>query len=403
MQRILIALAILLFARTASASTYAGGTLITSPRLVLVDWGGQLAAPEKAAAEAVDNALSRSPSVVNWLQQYNIQNQTFATWTPFNDYYAITPFNKNTSLNDVGAGWDVRNEIVNQLLFGYLPQETSSTIYVVHLPVGYTVHTAAGDSCVSGGWCGIHWFDVNQIKYAIIPDLTTGYCSQHCGETTNTTDQNLQAVISHEVLETVTDPYANGWTGPEIGDPCNATITPGRSASLLYNPLGGYTTTQKMWSNKDNACAPLEPTTLCCETTGAQTPCTSVGQGETCSINGNNTTNTSVPIVTGSVYSLQVRTQVVSSWQPTIAAPACNTSAIFSGAYSPMARSQATACFQLPVNGNFPNLVQSCIGGQKRCASGYVAEGGGVCCAPDTSFINSHNALCGYVANLEFQ
>lgn len=377
MKQIFIVLAMLLFARAASASTptYGGGRVIANPHVVLVDWNSQMHADVLAAAKGEYNALSRNQSVVNFLQEFNTPTQTFGAWRAFDDYYPITPFNRNTHLYDVGSGTDIYSELIAQITLRQLPAPDSNTLYVVHLPIGYTVTTIQGDSCAS--WCGIHWNGPNQtVPYVIVPDFTQSACATTCGDHTISPISNMQSTISHEVMETVTDPYSDAWNRPEIGDGCSEPLYPGHSHSLLQNPLGPPVVSQKMWSDLHGFCSPIEPATICCSPLlGATASCVAVGAGEACGLNGNNLDG-EIPIVLGSLFSLSAYEFSCTTYPGGIDAPGSGDCATFSGYYSP-ASLGAHVCFDTTNRPRIP--IERCVN--------HV-------CTQLHSYMDIHNRMC---------
>jgi hypothetical protein len=142
-------------------------------------------------------------------------------------------------------------ELVAQQRAGVLPSPDpqGNTIYVVHFPPGITItddtytytdsqghlvtHVSIGTSCVD--YCGYHdfYFDLSEPRYfpfVVMPDISQGAgCLAGCG--TGTAFDRYTEVLSHELFESATDPYATGWTnacaaggGEEIADVCEANL-----------------------------------------------------------------------------------------------------------------------------------------------------------------------------------
>jgi hypothetical protein len=389
MQRLFILFAILLFARTASAqqtvpTVYGGGHVLSNPRVIVVDWNGGMGAAAKQAAMDEYNALSRSTSVINFLQEYNPNSQgefPFGAWWP-PEYHAITAFNTRTHLYDIFAGTDIYAELIAQITLGFLPHADRNTFYAVHMPPGYRVTTQEGDSCNS--WGGIHWNGPNNtIPYVIIPDYSQGTCNALFGDPKLTYLQNLQATISHEIMETVTDPYnPNGWM-PEIGDACIYAIIPWAGRSLLKDPITGQSVyTQKMWSNAQKSCVPIEPTTVCCAPgLGSSSTCYSAGAGEKCGLLWGYL-DAEIPIVPGSLFSLSASYfncfQLPVGGIQAVGAGQCSQ---FAGFYSPAGTASVCYGTDQPLRGH---LVRKC-----------VHQNGSLVCSNLHSYVNVHNALCG--------
>jgi hypothetical protein len=124
-------------------------------------------------------------------------------------------------------------ELVAQQEAGVLPapDPQGNTIYVVHFPPGVTItDNVFGTSCVQ--FCAYHDFDLDvtnsrYFTFVVMPDFSqSATCQAGCGSG-SPFDQYTE-VLGHELLETVSDPYGNGWmnscTGDleEIADVCEA-------------------------------------------------------------------------------------------------------------------------------------------------------------------------------------
>jgi hypothetical protein len=159
---------------------------------------------------------------------------------------------------------DIAGELVAQQKAGVLPAPDShgNTIYVVHFPPGITIadstyrypgssgdtltHVSIGTSC--NQFCAYHdfYFDLSEPRYfpfVVMPDISQGAgCLAGCG--IGTPFDRYTEVLSHELFEAATDPYAAGWLnscaaggGEEIADVCEEvlfhmprrTSTPGTS------------------------------------------------------------------------------------------------------------------------------------------------------------------------------
>jgi hypothetical protein len=170
----------------------------------------------------------------------------------------IQPLNTSTSLTETTIG----NELGAQIRLKVLPMPDANTIYNVYFPPGISITAAGcGTSCVSGGFCGCHESTTQStasgnvtFPFGIIPDFATTACSSGCGS--GTMFQNVTSTTSHELAETVTDPFnSTGWT-PEIGDPCN------QQHVTITTASGTTYTVQKLASNVVGACVARAPTTI---------------------------------------------------------------------------------------------------------------------------------------------
>jgi len=123
-------------------------------------------------------------------------------------------------------------ELVAQQKAGVLPAPDSqgNTIYVVHFPPGITITDATiGTSCVN--FCAYHdyYLDFSEPRYfpfIVMPDISQNAgCQAGCGS--GTPFDRYTEVLSHELFESVSDPYGTGWVNTcvqeeEIADVCEA-------------------------------------------------------------------------------------------------------------------------------------------------------------------------------------
>lgn len=136
-------------------------------------------------------------------------------------------------------------ELVAQVQAGVLPAYAAggNTIYVVHFPPGVTIIDPGGigESCVQ--FCAYHDFYVVNFQlaftFSVHPDFTqNATCASGCG--LGTVFDRYMQTLSHELFETVTDPWLpNGWendcTGgqEEVADVCDESkfFVPRRTSS----------------------------------------------------------------------------------------------------------------------------------------------------------------------------
>jgi hypothetical protein len=134
-----------------------------------------------------------------------------------------------------GPGWS------DCLTDAQLQQELEHVIGSEHLPHGnhdvYVLVTPTGlgdcqdgtsSSCSLGGprtgYCGYHSWTTSGIVYAVVPyNAVPGHCqSGNPRPNWSTADPSL-STLTHELIETITDPYGNAWitsAGNEIADIC---------------------------------------------------------------------------------------------------------------------------------------------------------------------------------------
>ncbi|MEI8124723.1 MAG: autotransporter outer membrane beta-barrel domain-containing protein [Parachlamydiaceae bacterium] len=187
--------------------------------------------------------------------------------------YVITPSKCPGGAKCTVTDTQIQAEINAQIKAGHLPAPKvdkygkANTLYVVDFPPGVTISAFGSKSCVGGGFCAYHGTGKTNsgviYTYAVQPDFSTGGCTSGCGS--GTMLQNQQSVHSHELAESVTDPYVGysttyspplAWYNPsygEIGDYC-------QSAGQATVVLNGHTcTVQKIWSNSQGQCIAIIP------------------------------------------------------------------------------------------------------------------------------------------------
>jgi hypothetical protein len=246
-----------------SSSSFGGGTVISNVKVVAVFWGSNVASTVVSNIGPFFTAVTNS-TYFDILNEFDTPSQLIGRGS-LEGNIRITPSNTKTSLTDV----DIGNELGNQIRAKILPAPDSNTMYMVYFPPGVSINNVpgCGSSCVAGGFCGCHKSTTQTINppvgdggsqsvtfpFGIMPDFSSGACSQGCGS--GTLFQNTTLVTSHELAETVTDPFGNGWT-PEIGDSCNQVATTFVAAN------GTTYTAQQLASNVVGTCIARPPTTI---------------------------------------------------------------------------------------------------------------------------------------------
>jgi hypothetical protein len=163
-----------------------------------------------------------------------------------------------TSVDDT----DIRSALYGAALQGWIPFPNSNTIFVPIFHGGQTVTIKMSGINSQTGFCAYHsWFNApvnNQnadINYAVMPDESTNIGCAYAGPYASAFD-DMTTVLSHELVETVTDPQGPNpaWgssTGFELGDICAYSS----SANAAVTSLTGYTyQLQYIYSLDANAC-----------------------------------------------------------------------------------------------------------------------------------------------------
>jgi hypothetical protein len=277
---------------------YYGGRVVSTIHVVEVLYG-QPSSTVKYEPEVQNSATSPSvatfyggitnSSYLDWMSEYNTTgspqgttgtNQTI-TRGVFDSQAIIQPSSADDpfALTDPTHTVDdtqIQSEIQAKITAKTLPAPVTAsgnveTLYAVYFPIGVTITLQDSNGIETSGvnFCAYHGTTQSpEAYYSVLPDFSTGGMKTNCGG--GTEFQNVTAVSSHELSETISDPevgLSTGAAGPplawydpnngEDGDICNgidANVTGGDG--VIY-------TVQKIWSNKQNACvvapAPAPP------------------------------------------------------------------------------------------------------------------------------------------------
>ena len=278
--------------------SYYGGRVITSVRIVQVDWNSSGAVFEPyvkdGETEAFYSGITNS-RYLDMLSEYDTTTGPAVDGHPwsrqgigsgtFGGRFEITPSNDSASLTDD----DVRTELAAQIANGHLPAPTvdghanTNTVYFLHFPKGKAIAIEGFTSCHE--YCAYHNTYVSasgsgtsqELYYAVIPDFSVGSGCETCVPKV-TGMQSMTVVASHELGEAITDPeiglvpspitydaaglpllrpaawYNNDLSeiflgrGGENGDICH-----GRAATVT-DANGASWTVQQLWSNLFNEC-----------------------------------------------------------------------------------------------------------------------------------------------------
>lgn len=239
---------------------YYGGPVVSLPKVVGVIWGGSVATTTVTNIGPFLRALVNS-TYIDPLAQYNTKltavggragTQQTISRGKVRGRYQIKPINTQTTLTDE----QILAEIKAQITLGRLPAADLNSIYMVFLPPGVTVNAFGRKSC--NDFYGYHAAasgtpSSSNLYYAVMPDCGKGFDA-------------LTATVSHELVETLTDPiptpgsspnYPQAWNtsnGSEIADLCQW-----RYATLTVTPtVPGQSTAkyvvQQYYSNAKAGC-----------------------------------------------------------------------------------------------------------------------------------------------------
>ncbi|MGH9528353.1 MAG: choice-of-anchor D domain-containing protein [Terriglobales bacterium] len=255
---------------------YYGGPVISNLQVVVIFWGPDVYAPvtegiagffQNITASAYFDLLSEYDTNVTAIDGSAGTNQSIGRGT-YGGSFTITPSVCNVTPCAVTDD-QVQTELLSQLNAGQLPmpeldgQGNVNTMYMIYFPPGVTIQLEKDSSCVQ--FCAYHGtttseFNSKNLAYGVMPDFSPpAGCREGCGSGTDF--ENITAVSSHEIAETVTDVDAGltslnapplAWYDPvfgtgEIGDICN------HEDSKISTP-GGTFSVQLLWSNQMSAC-----------------------------------------------------------------------------------------------------------------------------------------------------
>ena len=244
--------------------TYYGGPVVSHMKSVDVIYGTGSFAPYIGSYVAQFTSQYLGSGVMDWLNLYNTPSsggtgQTIGRGT-YAGTYSISPAAGNTGA--VIQDTQVQAELTAQINAGHLPTPDADTSYALFFPHGEQICMGTSCSGVAGGFCAYHGtLTVNGVTttYQVMPDNQVGSGLEFgCGS--GTLQQNETSTLSHELVETITDPDVGfatvlgpplGWydnANGEIGDICN-----GGHATFVGSDGVTYTS-QKQWSNAAAAC-----------------------------------------------------------------------------------------------------------------------------------------------------
>jgi PKD repeat protein len=288
---------------TQASATYGGGPLMLSSTLYLIFWGPPGSFPASYTAPLIQYAKdlqadsARTTDAFSVAELYADSTGTHITGdvTFGGSAFDTTPFPAPDSANGCSSSNcltdpQIQSEIRSQIFAHGWPSggaHALDTQYLLYTPQGEAVCLRAG-SCtavsLAGGMCAYHGSIAASgprfeefATYSVLPTVpicNTGQTPSGVGSNANvsgTLDSEL-----HELIESATDPFGNGYrdsAGDEIADKC---VYPKVSAipALFGPPLGGSLAsgtaynqlinghtywTQEIWSNAGGCVARIGP------------------------------------------------------------------------------------------------------------------------------------------------
>lgn len=268
---------------TAPQLSYHGGDLVAHAAVFVLFWGSEWQGdPEHQAAAAALRAFFQTAGTSPYacsLREFSVPGVPIDTGSFLGDAVITVPpvSPPETELED-----DViRGRIADEVSAQRAPAPTADTVYVVVPPKGVPVRSFGETGCGGSNFtfCGYHDSFLSggrRFRYAVLPFP----CSQDRGtcfvDAAEDPGRALQAVGSHELAETITDPDRppvgpSGWfdnrLGQENADICHS------DGCLVELPVGGDTfAVNSLWSNLAGGCvasAGCSPPPVQCTDTGS--------------------------------------------------------------------------------------------------------------------------------------
>ena len=275
--------------------TYWGGPVISNVQVIVVLWGTHVVTTSPADGTAslgqfyADITSSRYYDLLTEYTTAGIvgnngvstSNQTI-THGSFGSTVTITPSKcpggSATACTLLDS--DIQTELTNQITAKNLPAPQSiagivNTYYAIYFPPNVTIQLdATTKSCVNGGFCAYH-SDTNTgtLPYGVMPDYSSGGCSQQGACGIGTTFQIATTVSSHEMAEAITDAQVGTASlfGPPLGWYDHSTTSapdPGEIADICDPPAapqgrvlanGTLYSVEFLFSNVQNDCVAGPP------------------------------------------------------------------------------------------------------------------------------------------------
>ena len=251
--------------------TYYGGPVLANIKSVDVIYGSGSYAPFIGGYIGNFTAQLLGSGVLDWLHEYNTPSVGGTGQTIGRGTYAgtdtITPAPADTG--SVIQDSQVQAELHAQIAAGHLPLPDADTSYAIFFPHGEKICQGGSCSGQAGGFCAYHGtftYGTVTATYQVMPDNQPG-SGEDTGCGSGTPSGNETSVLTHELVETITDPwvgFATTYSPPlawydgangEIGDICNAQQgTFAGTDSVTY-------AVQKLFSNAASDCIVSPPST----------------------------------------------------------------------------------------------------------------------------------------------
>jgi hypothetical protein len=251
---------------------YWGGPVMQQVKIYGVEWGTGTYLPQMTGAAPNVPSFMTQLAGSTWtdlLSEYSAGGQTIKHGT-FEGMINLSPSvgNDGATIDDTA---NIQPELEAQINASNLPAADGNTLYVLFFPKGKLITAGGADS--KHNFCAYHSATNNlDAIYAVMPydasdldPITPGVAG--CGKSPGIS--NFDSVMSHEVAESITDPFPVNFFAPPLGwmDPNNAASQIGGEVGDLCNHLtsslkgtdGFKYIVQKIWSNQQHKCAITGP------------------------------------------------------------------------------------------------------------------------------------------------
>jgi PKD repeat protein len=160
----------------------------------------------------------------------------------------------------------IQAELANVITANHLPHGMNTVYYVFTPPSVDSCFDGSGSACTYNVFCAYHGSigsGTTATLYANMPYAARPGCDPGQSPNSDPADATLN-VVSHENIETITDPLGTGWwdgiDGSEIGDKCNFNFGAalGGVSGSFFNQIIGVGSShywlQQEWSNRASGC-----------------------------------------------------------------------------------------------------------------------------------------------------
>ena len=261
---------------TAHHVTYHGGRLLHSPDVYAVYWLPRGYHFDRSSAGDA-RYINSSEHYLRWiggtryldvLAQYSPPRSPISGSIHFRSAFVdrSTPFPHHPSAKDPmhdsdlgkefeavasARGWGARNTHANQVFILFIPTRTYLCRFAGWKTCDYQARRATTIQC------GFHTYFIDYGPLAVVTDPSGNDLCFHSGLSSEVKDPYAASAVEtldHELVESITDPFFDGWrghtAGDEIADLCLDSEHSGTKVELHGHPyfLG------KIWSNRDGRC-----------------------------------------------------------------------------------------------------------------------------------------------------